>query len=97
MSVQTFWEFLQQIEGGNGSHFSDDKEVIKVAAGTTRDLLMLPNPLSHAVETVLKWPRPAVPLPPSVFKQIYALIMKARTRNELYNGVRVVPGLKQVR
>jgi hypothetical protein len=97
MSVQTFWELLQQIEGGDGSHFSDDKEVFKVAAGTNRDLLMLPNPLSHAVETVLKWPRPTGPLPPSVFKQTYATIMKARTRAELYNGVRVVPGLKQVR
>jgi len=97
MSVQTFWELLQQIEGGDGSHFSDDKEVIKVAAGTSRDFLMLPNPLSHAVETVLKRPRPARPLPPSAFRQIYATIMKARTRAELFNGVPTIRGLKQVR
>jgi hypothetical protein len=97
LSVQTLWELLQQIEGGDGSHFSDDKEVLKVAAGTSRPPIMLPNPLSYAIETVLKLPRPPVPLPPRIFKQTYDLIMKARSRDELYSGVPVIRGLKQIR
>ena len=86
MSVPTFWELLDKIDGGDGSHFDDDKEVIRVASGKTRRPLMLPNPLSYAVETVLKLPRPSGPIPPRVFKQAYELVMKARTRKELYEG-----------
>jgi|ERR1700690_2615008 len=97
MSVLTFWELLQQIEGGDGSHFSDDREVIRVAAGTSRPLLMLPNPLSFALETVLKRPRLAAPIPPHKFEQLYALLMKARTRDQLYFGVPVLRGGRQVR
>lgn len=97
VSVPTFWELLQQIEGGDGSHFRDDKEVIKVAAGAGPPPLILPNPLSYAVETVLKLARPDAPLQPKVFKQAYELVMKARTRDELYRGVPVVRGLRQVR
>jgi hypothetical protein len=69
VSVQTLWELLDKVEGGDGSYFRDDKEVLNVAAGT-RPALILPNPLSYAIETVLKLPRPNVPLPPKVFKQI---------------------------
>ena len=97
VSVPTFWELLDKIDGGDGSHFDADKEVIKVAAGRTRSPMMLPNPLSYAVETVLKLPRPSRPIPPKVFKQAYELVMKARTRKELYEGVPVLRGLKQVR
>lgn len=97
LSVPTFWELLHQIEGGDGSQFKDDREVIKVASGTKRPLLMLPNPLSFAVETVLKLPRLSIPIQPLRFKQTYDLIMKARSRDELYSGVPVMRGLKQVR
>jgi hypothetical protein len=97
VSVPTFWELLHQIEGGDGSRFNDDREVIKVASGTNRPLLMLPNPLSFAVETVFHWPRPSAPISPRLFKQAYALVMKARTRDELYEGVPVIRGMKQVR
>jgi hypothetical protein len=97
ISVPTFWELLQQIEGGDGRHFCNDREVIKVAVGKSRRPHMLPNPLSYAVEQVLKLPRPSAPLPPRVFEQTYALIKKARTREELYDGVPVHYGLRQIR
>jgi len=95
--VQTFWELLDKIDGGDGSHFSDDQEVIKVASGATRKPLMLPNPLSFAVEFVLKLPRPTTPLSPQVFRQMYTTVMKAHTRDELYHGVPVITGLPYLR
>jgi hypothetical protein len=68
VSVPTFWELLDKIDGGDGSHFDTDKEVIRVAAGRISRPLMLPTSLSYAVETVLKLPRPSAPLPPRIFK-----------------------------
>ncbi len=97
VSVPTFWELLHQIDGGDGSHFDDDREVIKVAAGASRPLMMLPNPLSFAVETVLRLPRLSLPIPPEEFKRIYTVIMKAKTRDELYSGVRLVSWSRQVK
>jgi hypothetical protein len=97
VSVQTFWELLQQIEGGDGSHFNADREVIKVAVGASRPPFFLPNPLGFAIETVLKMPRPSVSASPKALKQTYELILKARTRDELYAGVPVIRGLRQVR
>jgi hypothetical protein len=97
VSVQTFWELLHQIEGGDGSQFNDDRQVIKVASGMSRKLLVLPNPLSYATEIVLKLPRLSAPIPPEEFKRMYTTIMKAKTRDELYDGVPVIRGLKYLR
>lgn len=95
--MPTFWELLHQIEGGDGKQFSADQEVIKVASGTKRPLMMLPNPLSFAIQTVLRLPPPVAPLPPDEFKKGYRLVLKARTRDELYTGVPVIRGAKQLR
>ena len=57
---------------------------------------MLPNPLSFAVETVLKLPRPAAPIAPQEFKRMYTVIMRAKTRDELYSGIRLVKWNRQV-
>lgn len=77
-------------------HFGDDKEVIEVAAGTRRPLMMLPNPLSFAVENVLKRPRLTSPISPEEFKKMYRLVVKARSREKLYSGVHLVSGSRQV-
>jgi hypothetical protein len=58
--------------------------------------MMLPNPLSYVVETVLKRPRLSEPVPPQTFKRMYQIIMKARTWDELYSGVRLVSGTRQL-
>lgn len=96
VTVPTFWELVDKIDGGDGSYFADDKDVIKVAAGTTRPILMLPNPLEYAIETVLKVSRPNLSLSPETLKRLYKVIMKAKTRDELYTGVHLVSGVRQV-
>ena len=87
VSVQTFWELMDQIDGGDGTHFDNDKQVLRVAAGTNSNPTMLPIPIAHATQTVLNLPRPTVALGPDDLKEMYAVIMKAKTRDELYTGV----------
>jgi hypothetical protein len=86
--VQTFWELMDRVDGGDGTHFEDNKRVLRIAAGTYSNPIMLPMPIAHAIETILKLPRPEGAVGPHDLKRLYAVIMRAKSRNELYIGVR---------
>jgi hypothetical protein len=80
VSVPTFWELLEQFKGDHyGTHFRDDKEVIRVAAGTRRPALMLPHPLAYAIETVLKLKPQQASVNPDELRRLYEVIVKAAT------------------
>jgi hypothetical protein len=88
VSVQTFWELMDRVDGGDGTHFEDNKRVLRIAAGTYSNPIMLPMPIAHAIQTILKLPRPEGAVGPHDLKRLYAVIMRAKSRNELYIGVR---------
>jgi hypothetical protein len=88
VSVQTFWELMDRVDLGDGTDFEDNKRVLRIAAGTYSNPIMLPMPIAHAIETILKLPRPEGAVGPHDLKRLYAVIMRAKTRNELYIGVR---------
>src|ERR1035437_5094657 len=56
VSVQTLWELMDRISGGDGSHFLEDQQAFNIAAGR-RHPRMLPMPIAYAIEIVLKLPR----------------------------------------
>jgi hypothetical protein len=88
VSVQTFWELMDRVDGGDGTHFEDNKRVLRIAAGTYSNPIMLPMPIAHAMQTILKLPRPEGAVGPHDLQRLYAVIMRAKSRNELYIGVR---------
>ncbi len=94
VSIQTFWELLDKISGGDGSFFAKDKEVIKMAAGRTRPLF-LPTPVAYAIQVVLKVPRPEDKPNASGVQADISSVRAAKTRDELYTGVRLPGAVNQ--
>jgi hypothetical protein len=95
VSVQTLWELMDRISGGDGSHFLEDQQAFNIAAGR-RHPRMLPMPIAYAIETVLKLPRPKAALNPESLLRMYTVITRATSRDELYSGVALVRGAKQL-
>ena len=94
VSVVTFWELLDKIAGGeNNSHFDRDKEVFKVAAG--RRLKILPHALSFALATVLNI-RLTLPMSPEQFAKAFKLVLKAKSKQQLYYGLPTYPGSRRL-
>jgi hypothetical protein len=95
LSVQTFWELLDAIDGGDGTHFEKDRELLRIAAGNPRKLLVLPTPVSFAIQHVLKRPAPRTPLRQETYQLIFSVVMKAKDRDQLYSGVRMPGAVNQ--
>jgi hypothetical protein len=86
---------MEQIEGGDGTHFNADKEVLRVAAGTYSNPIILPMPIAYAIQTVLNLQRPSIAVGPDELKTLYSVIMRAKSRDELYRGVRPHGAVRQ--
>jgi hypothetical protein len=87
---------MDRIDGGDGSHFPEDQIVFEVAAGKERHPRFLPMPIAFAIEKVLKLPRPKAALNSEALRKMYEVIMRAKTREELYSGVRMRRGTKEL-
>jgi len=96
LSAQTLWEILDAIDGGDGTHFGKDRELLRIAVGDPNKLLALPTPMSFAIEHALRRPAPEVALTPKHFERMVTVVMKATNRDELYQGVRMSGAVRQL-
>jgi hypothetical protein len=84
-SPNTFMELLDSIKGGTGAQFEIDKERLRVMAGQGQ-LRFLEMPITFALKTVLGVKAPLVNLAPADLKDAFKIVIRAKTRDDLFTG-----------
>lgn len=82
VSPQTFYELLDTIQGGDGSHFGSDIELFKWMVG--REFLRLPG--AFALRRLLGLDCPVTKFGPADFRDCLGALLRARSREDLFSG-----------
>jgi hypothetical protein len=82
VSPLTFYELLDTIQGGDGSHFGSDRELFKWMVG--REFLRLPG--AFALRGLLGLDCPATKFGPADFRDCLDVLLRAKSREDLFSG-----------
>jgi hypothetical protein len=90
-SPQTFYELLDTLQGGDGTHFESDKSLFRLMVGPgSVSFLRLPG--AFALHKLLRLDAPVTKFGPADFRKCLRVVLHAKSREDLFEGNVRTPG-----